>query len=210
MGYQIVQMLNQLRKALSRSPPPANPRRSSACTHPYCAHFAQCLKTLGEESLSHYSHQTTSSRHSLHTHLSDHFSNDHIDYDWDSDYGWAEFCHRCHHERCQKCVRAAFTQMTKFGDVLTFENRVVWICAPYRHRKCPGWKLRLVSECAMCGHGACAECMLVGHEKVGLVCSKCGKKKRRQEGSLNTSEAEGSTNNQENLVAEKFQESLNS
>lgn len=62
----------------------------------------------------------------------------------------------------------------------------------------------------MCRHSACAECMLVGDEKVGLVCCKCGKKKRRQEGSLNTSEAEASTNNQENLVAEKFHESLNS
>ena len=193
MGYQIVQMLNQLKKFLSRSPPPANPRRSSACTHPYCAHFAQCLKTLGEESLSHYSHKPFSSHHSLPTLISNHFSTNDIDYDWDSDYGWAVFCHRCHQERCKHCERAAFTQVTKFGELLTFENREVWICAPCRHRKCPGRKLRLVSECAMCGHGVCGECLLAGDEKAGMACCRCGKKKRRPENSLYSSKAEAST-----------------
>ncbi len=67
-----------------------------------------------------------------------------------------------------------------------------------------------MSECAICGHGACAECMLAGNEKAGLVCCKCGKKKRRREGNLNSSEVESSTNNQENHIAEKFNKSLNS
>ena len=203
-------MLNQLKKVLSRSPPPANPRSSSACTHPYCTHFAQCLKTLGEESLSHYSQKPFSSHHSLHTQLSDHFATDIIDYDWDSDYGWAEFCHRCHQERCQKCVREAFTQVTRFEDVLTYENREVCICAPCRHRKCPGWKLKLVSECAVCGHGACAKCMLAGDEKAGLLCCRCSKKKRRPENSLSSSDAKGLTNNKENYASEKPSKSLTS
>jgi hypothetical protein len=62
----------------------------------------------------------------------------------------------------------------------------------------------------MCEHRACAECMLAGDEKAGLVCCKCGKKKRHPENSLNTSEAEASTNNQENHAAEKLNESLTS
>jgi hypothetical protein len=172
-------MLNQLKNFLSRSPPPplTKPLSSPPCTHPYCAHHTQCLKTLGEESISHSSH------HSLNTLISDHFSGHEVDIDcsWDSDNGWAEFCHRCHQERCQRCEGAVFTQVTRFADVLTFESCEVWICAPCRHGRCPGWKVKIVSKCGGCKHTSCADCMLSGDEKKGIFCCQCAKEGRKLE-----------------------------
>jgi hypothetical protein len=58
----------------------------------------------------------------------------------------------------------------------------------------------------MCGHGVCGECLLAGDEKAGMVCCRCGKKKRSPENSLHSSKAEASTNNPENRAAEKLNE----
>jgi hypothetical protein len=177
-------MINQLKAFLSRSPPPANPEPAPPCTHPYCAHFTQCLKTLGEESTSQSSHHSVSSDiHSLNTLISDHFSGHEIDIDyrWDSDNGWAEFCHRCHQERCPDCEGVVFTQVTNFEDVLTFESREVWICAPCRHGRCPGSNLKILSACGLCGHRVCGECIVGGDEKRGALCCQCREEERKLE-----------------------------
>lgn len=161
-------MLKQLKGFVSSSPL-AKPQLPPPCNHPYCTctHPAYCLRTLGEETIS------LSDVHSINTLISDHFSGHEVDYGWDSDEGWFEFCHRCHQERCQDCQRGDLTQVTNFEDVLTFETREVWICSPCKHRRCPGWKLNIVSACAKCRHGVCAECMVGGDEKRGLFCCRC-------------------------------------
>jgi hypothetical protein len=162
------QMLNQFKGFISRSPP-ARPQLPPPCNHPYCActHQAYCLKTLGEETIS------LSDVHSINTLISDHFSGHEVEYGWDSDEGWFEFCHRCHQERCQDCQSGDLTIVTNFEDVLTYETREAWICSPCKHRRCPGWKLNIVSACAKCGHEVCAECMVRGDEKRGLFCCRC-------------------------------------
>jgi hypothetical protein len=167
-------MLTQLKNFLSRSPPPTTAETGPPCKYSHCAQLTYCLKTIGEETLSEV--------HSLTSLISDHFDPAHeSDYAWDSDYGWTEFCHRCRQERCQECGTGVFTSVTGFQDVLTFENREVWICCPYKHGKCPGWKLRVLSLCEVFGHGACGECMPGGDEKMGVVCCQCALKDRTLE-----------------------------
>jgi hypothetical protein len=165
------QMLAQLKSFLSRSPPPVSPQAGPPCKHTYCAHLTYCLKAIGEETLS---QSGFSEVHSINTLISDHFDPEHeFDYAWDSDYGWNEFCHRCHQERCQDCGTGVLISVMGFQDALTFENRDVWICRPCKHGRCPGWKLRIMSLCEGCGHAACSECMLEGDEKRGAVCCRC-------------------------------------
>ncbi|KAE9362814.1 hypothetical protein N431DRAFT_499174 [Stipitochalara longipes BDJ] len=173
-------MLHHIKSFLSRPASRTTSRSTPPYTHPYYAHQTQCLKSLGEDFLSQYSLVSFSSEaHILNTLVSDHFSDIDIDYSWDSDDGWAVSCHRCHQERCQDCEGGLFTQVTNFEDVLTFENREMWICSPCRHRKCPGSKLKILSLCGKCGHTACAECLTRGDEKRGLVCCHCTKEERK-------------------------------
>jgi len=168
-----IQMLNQLKSFLGRSPPPPATRPNPPCAHPCCTHLTYCLKTLGKETLS---QSNLSEVHSLNTLNSSHFSPlPSSEYAWDSDYGWAEFCPRCHEERCQDCGTKIFTSVTNFEDVLTWENREVWICRPCMHGLCPGWKVKILSACAGCAHAACEGCMCSGNEGRGVVCCRCGR-----------------------------------
>ncbi|PMD38674.1 hypothetical protein L207DRAFT_42422 [Hyaloscypha variabilis F] len=175
-------MLNHIKSFLGRQAPPQPSRSTPPCTHPYCAHRTHCLKSVGEDSISQASLISFSSEtQTLNTIISEHFSSHEvdIDYSWDSDDGWAVFCHRCQQERCEECGGGVFTQVTNFEDVLTFESREVWICSPCTHGKCPGSKMKILSMCGRCGHTACGECMTKGNEKSGVKCCQCAKEERK-------------------------------
>ncbi|KAF8861451.1 hypothetical protein BDZ45DRAFT_257126 [Acephala macrosclerotiorum] len=150
-------------RSISKPPPP--------CPQPYCTNFDHCLKAHGEETLS-----LTTSYSPLNTLFEEYFhmsNNGQSIFAWDSDDGWHQICHFCQHERCPDCQGQIFTSVTDFHDVLTFENREVWICIDCVHGLCPGWRLRLVSSCRVCRHEACAECLGRGDERSGLVSCEC-------------------------------------
>ncbi|KUJ08944.1 uncharacterized protein LY89DRAFT_315300 [Mollisia scopiformis] len=118
--------------------------------------FSHCLKDEGENILS------SSPAYSLNTLYEDYFSTpncEQTDFAWDSEDGWHQICNLCLHERCPDCEGVIFTSVTDFQDVLTFENREIWICADCKHGFCLGRRLKLVSLCRSCGHEACAECL---------------------------------------------------